>query len=319
MTREAAARVVARPFFGLLAVLAYLLPARALAKLAVGASGLVYRLFPRLRASLLRNAAVILGASATEGARERLARGVLESFARFLAELVAPSEESSRQDLRLETIGREHFARAAAPGRGVIAVSLHMGNYELASLELAALRPNVAVVYNRERIAFLERIRSRRRQARTLEEIVIDRSPFFGIEALQKLKEGGMVLLAGDQVEARDGKRVEFLGQAASFSLWPARLSLASGAPILPSFNVRRPDGRCRLHLEPPIFPGDHADPASILNSTVRVFERYVRDYPDQWLMIRPFWLSTAGGPGPADAGVTKGADSRQDLGELFR
>ena len=66
---------------------------------------------------------------------------------------------------------------------------------------------------------------------------------------------------------------------------------MASGAPIVPAFNVRAADGRYRLHLEPPIFPKEGQQPNDLMAEVVRVFERYVRDHASQWLMIRPYWI----------------------------
>jgi len=289
--REKIARAVARPFFALLTVLARIVPRETLVRLSVACSRVVYIVFPGLRSSLLENSAHILGHSSSAKARADLARGVLASFGRFLVDFVAPQASSPKQNLAEDTVGREHFDAAAAPGKGIIACTLHMGNYELASMELAALRGNVAIVFNKERIGFLERIRSRRRTRKHLDEIVIDESRFFGVEALSRLRENGIVLLAGDQVEARDGERFSFLHGTATFSVWPARLSLASGAPILPSFNIRKSDGRYCLQLEPPIFPAEGTNPRDLLEELVSVFERYVSEHGEQWLMIRKFWV----------------------------
>lgn len=289
--RERAALAVARPFFALLALLASVLQRQLLARFAAACSRAVYLLFPGVRAGLLANAEGILGPESSARARAELARGVLESFAKFLVELLAPARNAPGQDLHRDTRGREHFEAAAAAGKGVIAVTLHMGNYELASMELASLRPNVAIVYNTDPIPLVEWIRSRRRRAKRLDEIVINESRFFAIEVLQRLREGGVILLSGDQVAARDGEAFPFCHGTAAFSLWPARLSLSSGAPIVPAFNVRRPDGRYELHLEAPVFPREGREPGEVLTELLRVFERYVREYPDQWLMIRKFWV----------------------------
>jgi KDO2-lipid IV(A) lauroyltransferase len=289
--REAAARWVARPFFALLVVAARSLPFPVAARLSTGVSRAVYVLFPGVRAGLLANAARILGPGSSEAERAGLARGVLASFARFLTELVAPATKAPGRDILETAIGREHFEAAAARGKGIIAATLHMGNYEVAGMGIASLLPNVAVVYNRERVRFLERVRSGRRREARLDEIVIDDSRFFAIEVLRRLREGGIVLLAGDQVESRGGERFPFLHGEAPFPLWAARLSSSSGAPILPAFAVRDAAGRHQLRIEPPIFP-DGREPRAVMEDLVRVFERYVRDHPEQWLMIRPFWVS---------------------------
>jgi KDO2-lipid IV(A) lauroyltransferase len=270
--------------------LAHLLPRSANIALSMASSRAVYFLFPGVRAGLLANAKRILGPGSSSADRSALAQAVLASFAHFLAELVSPPQKAPRQDLGKETSGREHFDTALAAGKGVILVTLHMGNYELSGLELAQLKHNVAVVYNRERIRFLEKLRSRRRKEKRLDEIVINDSRYFGIEVLQRLRNQGIVLLAGDQVETKEGEPFPFLHGSAIFSLWPARLSLASGAPIVPAFNLREPDGSCRLYLEAPIFPSSAREPRAMMEELIRVFERYVREHADQWLMIRRFW-----------------------------
>jgi KDO2-lipid IV(A) lauroyltransferase len=185
--------------------------------------------------------------------------------------------------------GRQRFQRATEAGAGVIAATIHMGNYELPGRELAALRRPVSILFERDPHRFLERMRSRARRAFGIDEIVLGASRFAGIEALDRLREGGIVLLAGDHVSAPDAEPFDFLGGRASFSLWPARLARASGAPIVPAFCFRTAEGRYRIRLESPIFPADRS-PREITSELVKVFESYVREFPEQWLMVHQFW-----------------------------
>ena len=290
--RRKSALLVARPVFGLALLAGYLLPPAWLLSLARQVSRAAYHLFPGLRANLLSNARHILGETSTPAERAALAREVLRSFSRFLMEWVSPRCLPRPEEVFEDIAGREHFERAAEGGTGIIAVTIHLGNYELPSRELAALRRQVSILFGRERIEFLERLRSRVRRSRNLEEIVLGRSRFSGIQALDRLREGGIVLLAGDQVSAPDAEPFAFLHGTAPFSLWPARLSRASGAPILPAFCVARGPGRYGLHLEPPIFPGDRS-PRDITAELVTIFESYVREFPGQWLMVHEFWGRT--------------------------
>jgi KDO2-lipid IV(A) lauroyltransferase len=287
--RRKSALLIARPIFGLALLAGHLLPASWLISLAGSASRAAYHFFPGLRANLLSNARHILGESSTHAERARLAREVLRSFSRFMMEWVSPKCLVRPEAVLDDISGREHFERAAEGRAGIIAVTIHMGNYELPSRELAALRRKVSILFDRERIDFLERLRSRSRRSRCLEEIAMGSSRFSGIQALERLRQGGIVLLAGDQVSAPDAEPFPFLYGNAPFSLWPARLSRASGAPILPAFCVAGEPGRYRLHLEQPIFPEDRS-PREITAELVTIFESYVRDFPGQWLMVHEFW-----------------------------
>ena len=245
---------------------------------------------PRLREALLDNAAHLLGPGADERARFDLALEVLASFMRFTVEMLAPpAPRPLRED---EMVGREHWERAAAAGRGIVMTTLHMGNYELGAALLARLGREVALVYTPDPTGVFERARGRRRRADRVREIAIGRSPLFAIEVLAVLRRRGIVLLAGDlgfEADARAGAEVlPFLGGRAPFLALPARAAVASGAPVLPCFIVRDRPGRYRLEMAAPIFPDGGKE--DIMKRLVSVFEEYVRRYREQWLVIHRYW-----------------------------
>jgi len=287
--RRTLALLVARPFFALAVVLGRVLPARWLLRLATHASRATYALFPGVRRNVLENARHVLGADSSHSDRARLARAMLASFARFIVEWVAPRCAVGAETIFERFDGREYFDAATAGGRGVVAVTLHMGNYEIPGRELAALGRDVAVVFNRERVSFLERLRSRTRREKRLDEIVIEESRFFGIDVMARLRRGGIVLIAGDQVGAPEAARFAFLDGAAAFSLWPARLARAAGAALLPSFCWRDANGALRLTIEPPIEAADR-DVREVTAELVAVLASWLRRYPEQWLMVHDFW-----------------------------
>jgi len=283
------AYLVARPFFALAFVIGRVLPASWLLAIGRSASRAVWVLFRGVRANLLANAAHILGPESTSRDRERLGKETLASFATFIIEWVAPKCIARPQGVFDALEGREHFDDAVAQDSGTILITLHMGNYELPSRELAALRQDVTIVNNRERIAFLERLRSRTRRSRHLDEILIDNSPFFAIDVRERLRRGGVVLLAADQIAAHDAERFPFLHGEAPFSLWPARLARSTGAPIVPAFCVRAADGSYRVRLEKPIVTADR-EPREITAEIVAVLARCLARHPEQWLMVHDFW-----------------------------
>ena len=151
-------------------------------------------------------------------------------------------------------------------------------------MELASFKGNTAVVYNRERVRFLERLRSRRRREKLLEQIVIEGSPFFAVAVLARLREGGIVLLAADQVDAREGDRFPFLHGEAIFPCGPPGSPSRAGAPLLPAFNTLDAAGRYCLSLEEPLFPEEFAGPREMMARLVAVLAEQVAKHGDQWL-----------------------------------
>jgi KDO2-lipid IV(A) lauroyltransferase len=89
------------------------------------------------------------------------------------------------------------------------------------------------------------------------------------------------------------GLRVPFLHGHMELPTGPVKLALASSAPILPVFAVRTPDGRIRIHIEPAIVVED-IDAA--MSKLAAVIERYVRDYPEQWLLFHKAFCEDADG-----------------------
>ena len=79
-----------------------------------------------------------------------------------------------------------------------------------------------------------------------------------------------------------------------TFTLVACSLAIASGSPIVPLFAVKMPNGKVRIIVEPPIHVDASADPAAAtdaaLNQLARIYERYVRTYPDQWFVMQRAW-----------------------------
>jgi KDO2-lipid IV(A) lauroyltransferase len=261
----------------------------------------MFRVLPGMRRALLANAAHLLGPQSSLAERKALGAAVMHSFSRFFVEvLTAPKTYPSAEAFLARMQGKEHGEEARALGKGVIAITVHMGNFELGPMLFAQQYQPVAIVYHRDPFGLVESMRSEKRREHAVREIATDASPLFGVEVLDVLRQGGFVLVAGDRgFSHQRGKAYPFFDGQAKFLTWPARTALASGAPLLPCFVVRADDGEYTVHLEPPIVPGrDGDDVDALMQKLVPVFERYVRAHPEQWLILHPYWEESA----PAEA-----------------
>ena len=81
----------------------------------------------------------------------------------------------------------------------------------------------------------------------------------------------------------------------------PARVSLKTGAPLLPAFIYRRPNNRHHVVIEPPLGPppGGGNDAAALTRTLMQRVEKRVHDDPDQfywmWPIIRTDEAEAAG------------------------
>ncbi|MGE0708745.1 MAG: lysophospholipid acyltransferase family protein [Planctomycetota bacterium] len=248
---------------------------------------------PAIRRGLLRNARRLLGPGASQRELERHSVRVLEGFSRFFVELLtAPDTYPSQEEFLQRIEGMQRAIDCYRRGKGVIGISLHMGNMELGPMLLEGLIEPAAIVYRKDPFGLVEQMRSRARRTHGLEEIDTG-SRLFGVRVLEVLRRGGFAFLLGDlgfedTAGPPRGRVYPFLGGRARFLIWPARLALASGAPLLPCFVLRDRRGRYHARIEAPIEPEGTVD--EVMLRLVAVYERYVRAYPDQWLILHSYW-----------------------------
>ncbi len=206
----------------------------------------------------------------------------------------APAGEVARVE------GVEHLERARAAGRGAVLMSGHFGNFELGVAVVGGYHP-VELVVRPLSNPGVEQVLARARTAAGVGQI----SAVTGTRrAYQALREGRWVAMLGDQDGRRHGVFVPFLGRPASTPIGPARIALATGAPIIMGFDLRQPDGRHVIEIEPPIEPGDPREPGAAERLTalhVARLERRVRERPECWFWLHRRWKTAPPAP---DAGA---------------
>jgi KDO2-lipid IV(A) lauroyltransferase len=195
--------------------------------------------------------------------------------------------------------GLEHLERVRAAGRGAILLSGHVGNFELQGALLGQRHPVDFVVRPLSNPA-VESLLSRARAGAGVGEISAATGTRKVYEALRANR---WVAMLGDQDARRQGVFVPFFGHPASTAIGPARFALATGAPIVMGFDLREPDGRHVLEIDPPLEPGDPGAPDAVERLTalhVARLEQVVRARPESWFWLHRRWKTAPPGPAPA-------------------
>ncbi len=200
-------------------------------------------------------------------------------------------EEREAVKQRMEWCGREYLDRALNQKHGVLVLSAHTGNWELGITVLPALGyPLNVVVKTIRNVAVRERV-TRIRRSFGLKEIPARGGYRMCLRALRNNEVIGFVL---DQNMTRaEGVFVEFFGRPACTTPGLAHLAAVSGAPVLPVFLERLPDGRHRYNCFPPLVPPSGRHPDALKEATqryTRTIEKFVREHPDQWIWIHRRW-----------------------------
>lgn len=183
--------------------------------------------------------------------------------------------------------GVEHLERLR--GQGVILLTGHFGPFEVLGARLCRLNP-VDFVVKPLSNPLVEDMLNRTRAAAEVGVIPLGAS-LRG--AMRALRAGHWVAMLADQDARRHGVFVPFMGRPASTPVGPARLSIATGAPIVMGFVERRHDGRLDLEVLPPMYARDPRDPGAVAELTARhtaCLEMRVRRRPELWFWLHRRW-----------------------------
>ena len=182
--------------------------------------------------------------------------------------------------------GEEHLKRALAKGKGVLALSAHLGAFTLIGGRLAASGyPFSAVVKHPSDERFARLVDAYRAQL-GIETISAKprREAVRGI--LKALRNNRIVLVIADEFKS-GGVMVNFMGQSSPAPRGPASLALRTGAVTLPVFATRQPDGSRVLSIGAEIEPVQNDDIEQSVAATTALYTRHIeeaiRRYPDQW------------------------------------
>jgi Kdo2-lipid IVA lauroyltransferase/acyltransferase len=252
---------------------------------------LFYVLSARYRKVALTNLRAAFGAEKSEAEIRKIARQVFRHFARGAVEffyLLALSREQI--DAMIDLEGREHLDSALAEGKGCIVITAHYGNWELLARKMVIQGYKVNVIARDSDDPGMTGIATQIRESGGYQVFDKDQ-PLIG--AWRGLKKNELLGILPDQNESH-GIFVDFFGRPVATATGPAVFALKSGAPMVPVFAPRMPDGRYRATAYPRIEftpSGDEAadirDLTALMNLAI---EREVRSNPSQWLWLHDRW-----------------------------
>jgi len=224
---------------------------------------------------------------------ERTARGVFLHLGQVVSEIPYLLRwPLKRIESQVRLRGVEHFRRAQAKGRGVLLLTGHLGNWEWASLAATGVVAPAAVVARPIDWPPADRLVNRWR-SKTGHKVVPKTASARRI--LRLLRQGHAIGVLLDQnVDWYDGQWVEFFGRQACTNKGLALLARATGAPVLPFYCFRAPDGRFEVCFGPEVElvkTGDKTkDVWQNTQNYTRALEEIIRQHPEQWFWLHQRW-----------------------------
>lgn len=261
-----------------------------------------FRLDKRHREIALENLQTAFGVELTADERTSICRNTFSHLACVLLELPCLLRLTrDNVDQYITFSGIENLAAPIKKHKGVLVMSSHFGNWELMALAFSlrfwpfnvVVRPLDNPLFNR----LIDHLRSRGGN-RTIPKHDSVR------KVLRLLRQDEAVGFLIDQnADWYDGVFVPFFKETACTNKALATLALRTGAPVLPAYNFRRPDGRYHMVFEPEVqlirtgsMLADIEENTALFN---RIIEAYVRRHPEQWLWLHRRWKTRPSQPWP--------------------
>ena len=223
-----------------------------------------------------------------------ITRNVYINLVQSFAEILSLTKvNKSYVNKYVEVVNMHRIENAGKSGKGTVLLTAHFGDWELSSLVSAMKGFPITVLAREQKMKRLNGLLNRLRESKGCK--VVSK----GISTkliFRELYGNNMVGILSDQDAGRNGTFVNFFGRPTSAHIGPFEIAKHTGAIILPNFIVRTKGPFHKLYLEDYIETKDVETREGLKDSLQRymsLLEKYIRQYPDQWLWLHKRWKST--------------------------
>lgn len=258
---------------------------------------LIYHLAPIRRGVVMRNLRLAFGKALEEAELVRLAQAYYAHFLTFLIEFLRlPFLPEARKQQMIRIEGMETAARAMERGKGMLLLTGHFGNWEVAT---------VAGIKQFTQFKGLFHFVRKPLKPELLNRFVTWRFHQAGFGTISKrgsldtildlLNQQKIVVFIYDQFAIRkEAVKADFLGTPASTYRSLPIIAMSTGAPVVPATSWREPDGTHVLRFEEPVAVVEHESTSEAIRLTATAFNQALETallrHPEQWIWMHQRW-----------------------------
>ena len=221
-------------------------------------------------------------------------RWVFRNFSKYLTEFFRFRHfDLDWFKTNMSMFGLEFVDAALARGKGCIVSSAHLSNWELGAAGLSIMGgKKMTVSVAMHRYGRINDLFMRERASKGL--LVADMEKDAALVMLRALRRNEVVGIMGDRDPTQQGVMVNFFGRECRFPQGPARLSISTGAPLIPAFCLRRSNDSFTTVFLPPVpIPSEGSRDKKVRLMAQRyadIIAETIRVHPEQWGVFYPFW-----------------------------
>jgi KDO2-lipid IV(A) lauroyltransferase len=177
------------------------------------------------------------------------------------------------------------------PGQGVILISGHLGNWEIAAQVISYIKPVVGITRNMNN-PYVDKL-MKKRKPRNRFKLTPKHDADMG-RLLVTLKEGNVLALLIDQHARAGSMMIDFFGTPAATHTSHAMLHLITKIPLCFGYCVKTGPMKFKFKALAPITAertgNRNADVKAILEQLTTELEDAIRAYPEQYLWAHRRW-----------------------------
>ena len=219
---------------------------------------------------------------------EKLLKKSMASYSRYWIDTFrfpGWSLERLRQSVR--TTNRETFDRLLGQGQGLIVALPHAGNWDHAGAFFCGEGHPLVTVAEHLKPERLFREFLRYREAMGMEVLDLDSQVITTLET--RARQGRLIALVADRDLSRTGIEVNLFGRKAKLPGGPAKIAIATGAPLITAYISYEANG---IHVQ---FSDEiPTENRSILEITQSIADNFAHDIyrdPEDWHMLQRVFI----------------------------
>ncbi len=255
---------------------------------------MVFFFFPKEKEKMVRHLKMAFGPENSDQHYAQMADRVAVNIGKNAVDIMRYRLINSIDDYRkiVRVNGEEHFKSAFSEGKGVVALTCHLGAFEMVGTFLLQSGYDMVGVGATLKDPRLNALLVNNRTLKGGEFVERGENT---IKLFRSLKEGKVVLILIDQdtVKAK-GVFVDFFGKKAYTPIGASLLAMRTGAKVVPIAIHRQTDDIHELNIKPAIdlvSTGNQEE--DLLTNTQllsHALEDFIRQAPEQWVWMHERW-----------------------------
>ncbi len=223
---------------------------------------------------------------------DKYVKEVYINFGKYMTEFFTIPKlnyEKVKKKVIVENI--EILDSALKKRNGVIALTAHIGNWELAGVITSILGYKISAIVIPYMTPKITEIYRRIRESKKVEVIFTGSNPK---DFVRFKRENKILAILGDRVFTEKGVIVDFMGKKAIFPRGPSTLAIKLKTEFVAGFLVREND-KYKLFFEKIDYPPENLNEEEkidfLLFESVKKIEKVILKYPTQWLSFQDIWV----------------------------